>query len=184
MNSSVAVFFHKFFHLILPWLYSPISIDVTSSQNSLSLSSTVAQHLHRHKVVNIREKITYDLQPQLQVLASCEYFTLPVVPQSKLYPHQKMRKFLIQCWQISLEIDHMWKRLAFPFYALFALTNTLRTRCICSSVCLCCSDSRLYLSRHELCGRWDICIVSLWDSKVRRWSLHQVPVWHQIMLVI
>lgn len=69
----------------------------------------------------------------------------------------KVSKFLMRCWQISLDKDHVWKRLwgfryhmklAFVFTPClyFSMSNTLRTftNSTCSSMCLCCSDTKVY----------------------------------------
>ena len=59
------------------------------------------------------EEVAYELQPQLQVLPSCQCLTRPTSLQCRqLHPsHQKMSKSLIHRCQMSLDTDHVWKRL-------------------------------------------------------------------------
>lgn len=98
LNSSMAVLFHEFF------------------RGYSLLNSTISQNSHRHKDgfqrwVNVREKVACELQPQLHVLTSWEYFTFLALLQADGTLRWKMSKFLIGRWQISLYTDHIWKRL-------------------------------------------------------------------------
>lgn len=87
----VFITFHEFFHWTLPWLCSPIITDPMGVR-ILCPSALPFPRVHTgtqldlQRRVNIREKMAYEVQLQLQVLASCEYFTLPAVLQRKWYP--------------------------------------------------------------------------------------------------
>lgn len=73
LNSSMAVFFHEFFHLILPWLYSHIVTGMTRGRILYPWfvpfpGIRMGTKLYLQGLVNIKEKMTCDCHHNFKIL--------------------------------------------------------------------------------------------------------------------